>query len=147
LFHGLVCHRCSAGNFAEISWSHPSRVRAEDLPIEENCFRERIMPAALAPTNVQIIGDELAIRWSDDTEDYFPMERLRAYSPSAENMGEQDLLGNTYGGDDRKVFPGVKVTGWQQVGGYALAFSFSDGHKTGIFSYQYLKEISRRLQN
>ena len=82
----------------------------------------------------------------DDTEDYFPMERLRAYSPSAENMGEQDLLGNTYGGDSRKSFPGVRVDGWTQVGGYAVAFTFSDGHRTGIYSYAYLKEISRVLQ-
>ena len=101
----------------------------------------------MQPSDIQMIGDEIAIKWSDDTEDYFPMERLRAYSPSAENMGEQDLLGNTYGGDHRKSFPGVRVTGWQQVGGYALAFTFSDGHRTGIFSYGYLKEISRVLQN
>lgn len=105
------------------------------------------MPVNLQPVNVQIIGEEIAIKWSDDSEDYYPMERLRALSPSAENMGEQDLLGNTYGGDDRKRFPGVKVNGWQQVGGYALLFSFSDGHKTGIFSYQYLKEISRILNS
>ena len=50
------------------------------------------------------------------------------------------------GGDDRKSFPGVRVDGWAQVGGYALAFTFSDGHKTGIYSYGYLKEISRVLQ-
>lgn len=105
------------------------------------------MPVNLQPVNVQIIGEEIAIKWSDDSEDYYPMERLRALSPSAENMGEQDLLGNTHGGDDRKRFPGVKVNGWQQVGGYALLFSFSDGHKTGIFSYQYLKEISRILNS
>jgi DUF971 family protein len=101
----------------------------------------------MSPTNIQIIGEELAIAWSDGTEDYFPMERLRAWSPSAENMGEQDLLGNTYGGDSRKSFPGVRVNGWQVVGGYALAISFTDGHKTGIFSYQYLKHLAQVLQN
>ncbi len=100
----------------------------------------------LHPTDIQAIGQEIAIKWSDSTEDYFPMERLRAWSPSAENMGEQDLLGTTYGGDQRKHFPGVRVDGWQQVGGYALAFTFSDGHKTGIYSYAYLKELSRVLQ-
>lgn len=100
------------------------------------------MPPTLHPTDIQIIGSELAIKWSDDTEDFYPMERLRALSPSAENMGEQDLLGNTYGGDSRERFPGVRVTGWQQIGGYALLLSFSDGHKTGIYSYGYLKKIS-----
>ncbi len=101
----------------------------------------------MEPTDIQIIGEELAIRWSDASEDYYPMERLRAWSPSAENMGEQDLLGKTYGGDSRKHFPGVVVTGWQVIGGYALLLTFSDGHKTGIFSYQYLKHLSQILQN
>ena len=100
------------------------------------------MPPTLHPKDIQIIGSELAIKWSDDTEDFYPMERLRALSPSAENMGEQDLLGNTYGGDSRERFPGARVTGWQQIGGYALLLRFSDGHKTGIYSYAYLKKIS-----
>jgi DUF971 family protein len=52
-----------------------------------------------------------------------------------------------YGGDDRKAYPGVKVTGWQTVGGYALAFAFSDGHKTGIYSYEYLRAIARALES
>lgn len=104
------------------------------------------MSPTLQPADVQIIGSEIAIKWSDGTEDYFPMERLRALSPSAENMGEQDLLGNTFGGDSRERFPGVRVDGWQQIGGYALLFSFSDGHKTGIYTFAYLKEISRRLE-
>ena len=101
------------------------------------------MPPSLHPTEIQVIGSELAIKWSDNTEDYYAMERLRGLSPSAENMGEQDLLGNTYGGDSRERFPGVRVDGWQQVGGYALLFTFSDGHKTGIYSYSYLKKISQ----
>lgn len=97
------------------------------------------------PVDIQAVGDEIAIRWSDGAESYYPMERLRAFSPSAETAGEQDLLGNTIGGDSRKAFPGVRVTGWQTVGGYALAFSFSDGHRTGIYAYDYLREIARRL--
>jgi DUF971 family protein len=99
------------------------------------------------PEDIQAIGDEIAIRWSDGSEDFFPMERLRAWSPSAENMGEQDLLGKTYGRDARKHFPGVRVNGWQVVGSYAIAFTFTDGHKTGIYSYAYLKHLSQMLQN
>lgn len=100
------------------------------------------MSSSPHPTDIQIIGSELAIKWSDGSEDYYLMERLRALSPSAENMGEKDLLGNTHGGDSRSSFPGVRVDGWQPVGGYGLLLSFSDGHKTGIFTHAYLKEIS-----
>jgi DUF971 family protein len=93
------------------------------------------------PEDIQCIGDFLAVRWSDGVEDFIPMERLRALSPSADNMGEKDLLGRQYGGDGPKEFPGVRVTAWQAVGGYALAFAFSDGHRTGIYSHEYLRSI------
>ena len=97
------------------------------------------------PEDIQAIGNEIAIRWSDGTENYYPMERLRAWSPSAETAGERDLLGHRIGGDDRTEFPGVRVTAWQTVGGYALAFAFSDGHRTGIYGYDYLKRIAAAL--
>jgi DUF971 family protein len=73
------------------------------------------------------------------------MERLRAYSPSAENTGERDLLGNQIGGTDQKEFPGVTVTGWQNVGSYALQFTFSDGHSTGIFTWDYLRMLGEKV--
>lgn len=97
----------------------------------------------LAPQNIQVIGDLLAIKWSDGTEDYFPMDKLRAASPSAENKGERDLTGVTHGGTDQTEFPGVVVTGWSVMGGYALLFTFSDGHRTGIYPYTYLKDLGR----
>ena len=38
----------------------------------------------LTPVDIQIIGSEIAIRWSDGRETYYPADRLRAASPSAE---------------------------------------------------------------
>ncbi|MEM9283734.1 MAG: DUF971 domain-containing protein [Verrucomicrobiota bacterium] len=93
--------------------------------------------------DIQIIGNEVAIRWLDDSENYYLMDRLRALSPSAETAGEKDLLGHAISGDQKgQSFDGVTVTGWQAVGGYAIQFSFSDGHKTGIYSFEYLKKIA-----
>ena len=96
------------------------------------------------PSNIQLIGNEVAIVWGDGTETYYPTEALRAASPSAQNIGERDILGNRYGGDGPKTFPGVTVTGWEQVGNYAIRFDFSDGHKTGLYSYDYLRELAAR---
>jgi DUF971 family protein len=95
------------------------------------------------PVNVQLIGLEVAIIWDDGAETYFPFEQLRAASPSASNVGERDILGNQYGGDGPKRFPGVAVTGWEQVGNYALRFTFSDGHNTGLYSFDYLRKLAR----
>lgn len=96
----------------------------------------------IQPENIQVIGDEVAIKWSDGSEDFYPMEYLRLHSPSAENVGEKDLLGQQYGGSDQKAYPGVRVKKWEPVGGYAIQFYFSDGHNTGLFGYDYLKKIA-----
>lgn len=94
--------------------------------------------------DIQIIGDEIAVKWTDDSDDFFKMDRLRALSPSAETQGERDLLGNAISGDQQgKDFTGVTVTGWAPVGGYGLQFKFSDGHNTGIYSFDYLKKIAQ----
>lgn len=97
----------------------------------------------MTPQNVQIIGNEVAILWSDGTESYLPGEKLRAASPSAETRGERDIFGQQYGGSDRKDYSGVTVLGWERIGNYALRFDFSDGHRTGLYSYELLQEIAR----
>lgn len=95
-----------------------------------------------SPANIQLIGEEVAIVWDDGRESYFPFARLRAASPSAETQGERDIFGTQYGGGGSKKFEGVQVTGWEQVGNYALRFEFSDGHRTGLYSFDYLRKLS-----
>ncbi len=95
-----------------------------------------------APVNVQLIGREVAIVWDDGRESYYTFESLRAASPSASNQGERDILGNRYGGDGPKQFPGIEVIGFERVGNYALRFDFSDGHRTGLYSFDYLRTIA-----
>ncbi|MBI5770359.1 MAG: DUF971 domain-containing protein [Verrucomicrobia bacterium] len=98
-----------------------------------------------APTNIQLIGNEVAIVWSDGAETYFEFEKLRAASPSAETAGERDIFGNQYGGHGPKKFPGVTVTGWEQIGNYAIRFDFSDGHRTGLYAYDYLRKLAAEM--
>ncbi|MEM6820532.1 MAG: DUF971 domain-containing protein [Verrucomicrobiota bacterium] len=98
-----------------------------------------------APETIALIGNEVAIKWKNGEESYFPMEFLREASPSAENQGEPDLFGNQIGGDANKEFQGVTVTDWQFVGGYAIQFHFSDGHQTGLFSFGYLHKLEEHL--
>ena len=98
------------------------------------------------PTDLQIIGQDLAIRWSDERENFIPVEQLRAASPSAENTGEPDLFGRIRGGDPRTKFPGVSVLDWNYVGNYAVRFHFSDGHQTGLYSFEYLRKLGENLE-
>lgn len=94
-----------------------------------------------APKNIQLIGKELAVIWTDDVEHYFDPEYLRAHSPSAENVGERDIFGTQYGGDGPREFPGVTIDGWDYQGNYAIRFQFSDGHATGLYSWDYLRRL------
>ncbi|MGC9452281.1 MAG: gamma-butyrobetaine hydroxylase-like domain-containing protein [Oceanipulchritudo sp.] len=105
------------------------------------------MPTVPAPEKIDLIGDTVAIRWADGQEDFFPMEQLRALSPSAENTGEPDIFGNIHGGDERTSFPGVTVVDWEIVGRYAIRFIFSDGHNTGLYTFKYLRDEGRRTKD
>jgi DUF971 family protein len=93
------------------------------------------------PQRLELIGEELAIVWPDGHEQFIACERLRAASPSAENTGERDLMGRRIGGSDQTSFPGVTLRGWRPVGGYAIQFDFSDGHNTGLYTFEYLRSL------
>jgi DUF971 family protein len=94
-----------------------------------------------SPLNIQSIGDEIAVAWSDGAESYLRHDLLRRASPSAETQGEHDVFGNKYGGSQRADHKGVRVTGWERVGNYAIRFDFSDGHRTGLYSFDYLRKL------
>lgn len=98
------------------------------------------------PLDIQLIGKELAVKWDDESESYYPVDFLRAASPSAENTGERDLFGIRHGGTDQKQFPGVQLRKWEFIGGYAIRLVFSDGHATGIYSYEYLQKLDELLE-
>jgi DUF971 family protein len=98
---------------------------------------------SLKPQNIQIIGQEVAIVWSDGSESYLPAAKLRASSPSAETRGEKDIFGQQYGGSTKTDYTGVEVLGWELIGNYAVRFDFSDGHRTGLYSYEFLQELGR----
>ena len=94
------------------------------------------------PTNVQQIGNELAIRWNDGGESYFDLERLRRACPCAACGGEPDVLGNISRPDVTYTPASFELVGWQLVGGYALQPRWSDGHNTGLYSFAYLRRLT-----
>ena len=75
----------------------------------------------------------LEISFSDGKEFRIPFELMRVDSPSAEVQGHgagQEVLQS----GKREVV----VTGLEPVGNYAVQPTFSDGHNSGIFSWDYL---------
>ena len=75
----------------------------------------------------------LEISFSDGAEFKIPFELMRVYSPSAEVMG--------HGAGQEVLQIGkreVNVVELEPVGNYAVKPVFSDGHDTGIFSWDFL---------
>lgn len=75
----------------------------------------------------------LEISFSDGASFQIPFELMRVYSPSAEVQGHgagQEVLQT--GKRD------VGLVGLEPVGNYAVQPSFTDGHDTGLFTWDYL---------
>lgn len=85
-----------------------------------------------SPTEIKLHKTSrlLEISFSDGSNFSFPFEFLRVYSPSAEVRGHgpgQEVLQT--GKKD------VDIMNIEPVGRYALQITFSDGHDTGIYSW------------
>jgi DUF971 family protein len=97
----------------------------------------------LEPTNVQQIGNELAIQWNDGAESYLGLQFLRRACPCAACGGEPDVLGNIMRPRVSYSDNSFDLVGFEIVGGYAIQPRWGDGHDTGIYSFQYLRRLSQ----
>lgn len=104
------------------------------------------MQHAKPPKHIDLKRDEgLTLTWSDGSTTFYPVEYLRKMSPSAdarvlrEEMESNPLtvLPASSGSDGGPL----TAESAELVGNYALRIRFSDGHDTGIYSWQYLREI------
>src|SRR5437879_11295961 len=99
----------------------------------------------MKPTDIQQIGDELAIRWEDQSESFVPLEKLRRYCPCAGCKGEVDVMGNLYKNPDKPLPPpAFQLRRVAQVGGYAIQPIWGDGHATGLYSFEYVRKVAER---
>ena len=78
----------------------------------------------------------LELVWADGSRYRVPFELMRVYSPSAEVAGHgpgQEVLQT----GKREV----QITAMNPVGNYAVQPRFSDGHESGIFTWEYLRHL------
>ena len=96
----------------------------------------------MRPIDLQPIGNELAIKWENQSESFIPLETLRRYCPCAGCKGEVDVMGNLHKGPDIPLGPlSFQLRKLSYVGGYGIQPVWGDGHATGIYSFDYLKKI------
>jgi DUF971 family protein len=93
--------------------------------------------------NAQLIGNEFALAWNDETESYFALEFLRRACPCAACGGEPDVLGNVSRPRVNYTEKSFQLIGFDLVGGYALQPRWADGHSSGIYSFTYLRRLAQ----
>src|SRR5262245_32983072 len=101
------------------------------------------MPPERIPTQITLHQKSrvLEIAFTDGRGFRLPYEYLRVYSPSAEVRGHgpgQEVLQT----GKREV----EIRSLEAVGSYAVQPVFSDGHSTGIYSWEYLYELGEQQE-
>ena len=98
--------------------------------------RDTPQPTALT---VHQASRVLEVAFDDGAAFRIPFELLRIYSPSAEVQGH---------GPGQEVLQtgkrNVALVNLEPVGNYAVKPTFSDGHDSGIFSWDYLYELGQQ---
>ncbi len=82
--------------------------------------------------------NRLDLVFSDGLRASLPAEFLRVESPSAEVQGHHPDQKTLVAGK-----AGVAITGIEPTGNYAIRLIFSDGHETGIYSWDVLHRLAR----
>jgi DUF971 family protein len=93
----------------------------------------------MQPTDIRLHKKSgvLELKYADGGLYSLPAEFLRVYSPSAEVRGHgvgQEVL------QVGKI--NVKISQIESIGHYAIRLHFDDDHSTGIFSWEYLRELA-----
>lgn len=93
---------------------------------------------AFTPIEINYLRDEriLEIIWDDGVQTRLGAELLRVESPSAEVQGHHP--------SEKKIIAGrrhVGIIDIVPVGNYAVRITFDDLHDSGLFSWQYLREL------
>ncbi len=97
------------------------------------------------PRKIDVKKDRgLTVEWGDGTVSFYPVAYLRRMSPSAEAREfrkEQErnpltVLPASVGRAGPLVIDDAEL-----VGNYAIRIRFSDGHRTGIYSWEYLRSL------
>jgi len=95
---------------------------------------------SLRPTNIEINRPRRQVRltWNDGATSTLSFEQLRTACPCAECKAYQS--------DDNPLRQAMLVsTGLesaQLVGNYAIQFQWEDGHRFGIYTWEYLRSLA-----
>jgi DUF971 family protein len=97
------------------------------------------------PIKIKLVEKKkLLIIWDDENESVIELRDLRKRCPCATCLAERDKQSKMY----IPLFAENQVTvkSINQVGNYAVQIIWNDGHNTGIFEYNFLKNFSEIIK-
>jgi DUF971 family protein len=100
---------------------------------------------AATPQKIALVADDcLEIAWDDGARLRYPVRLLRDRCPCAtcreKRQAEPPPASQLTVLSPAELAP-LRVTKMEPVGRYAYAIHFSDGHNTGLYTLDYLREI------
>ena len=97
----------------------------------------------MKPKQIKIIDkDKLSLTWNDDTLSSISLKYLRDECPCAGCKGETILFKTFRPPKSTRQSPEMyKVKNIDVVGEYAIQIAWKDGHNTGIYTWEYLKNL------
>jgi DUF971 family protein len=106
-----------------------------------------LTPEQKRPTNidVDIRKREVRITWADGFRSVYPLDYLRKICPCAgcnEQRNNQDPLRVLKADQVRASGDLVADSPVEMVGNYALQFFWADGHRTGIYTFDFLRRLT-----
>jgi DUF971 family protein len=96
----------------------------------------------MKPKQLKVTAGVFEIAWENGETWKIPVDYLRDECPCAGCKGETILL-HTYRpvNNAPKTPEMYQLKGIQPVGGYAVQLTWKDGHDSGIYSWEYLKQL------
>jgi DUF971 family protein len=97
------------------------------------------------PRSIRAVRDrgEFEIAWSDDAVHQLPFRFVRGRCPCAACVDE--MTGRRVV-DVEAIPPDIQATDASFSGNYALKIAWSDGHDTGLYRWDYLRQLGESLQ-
>jgi DUF971 family protein len=95
-------------------------------------------PRMPVPVEMGSVTDKMfAVTWSDGHRSRYTWLNLRLHCPCAECVGEWRYRPPRLRAAD--IQPGIRAMSVSKVGAYALRFVWSDGHNTGLYTFNFLR--------
>jgi len=99
-----------------------------------------LTPVSFKLRNIAVAGRELALAWADGEESYLAFDELRRLCPCSMCRSQREAPSDPLRVVKAPARGEVTIANLVPVGAYAVQIVWSDGHDTGIYSFEALRK-------